>query len=148
MLFDSFFIAGFECSTHRRRDGRRLDVIADTKHDALAERDYRAVLQLGLRTVRDGIRWHLIERSPNRYDWSSVLPMVRAGNRVGVQIIWDIFHYGWPDDIDLFTPEFIRRFAAFAAECARVVADETEGVPYFSPINEISFFSWAAGSSP
>ncbi len=26
-LFDSFFMGGFECSTHRRHDGRRLDLI-------------------------------------------------------------------------------------------------------------------------
>jgi len=28
-LFPSFFIGGFECSTHRRRDGRRLDMSAE-----------------------------------------------------------------------------------------------------------------------
>ena len=32
-LFDSFFGAGFECSSHRRRDGHQLDLIAATGHD-------------------------------------------------------------------------------------------------------------------
>ena len=42
-VFDSFFMAGFECSTHRRRDGRRLDLIAGTRHDRWGANDYRAV---------------------------------------------------------------------------------------------------------
>ncbi len=35
-LFRSFFLGGFECSTQRRADGRRLDLIAATRHDQLA----------------------------------------------------------------------------------------------------------------
>jgi hypothetical protein len=35
-LFQSWFIGGFECSTHRRRDGRRLDLLASTCHDVNA----------------------------------------------------------------------------------------------------------------
>ena len=67
-LFASFFMAGFECSSHRRHDGRRLDLLASTAHDRLAAQDYRTVAGLGLRTVRDGLRWHLIEARPRRYD--------------------------------------------------------------------------------
>ena len=36
-LFSSFVIGGFECSTHRHQDGRRLDLIAATGHDTNAE---------------------------------------------------------------------------------------------------------------
>jgi hypothetical protein len=39
-LFHSFFIGEFECSTHRTRDGRRLDLIAATLHDRWAFEDY------------------------------------------------------------------------------------------------------------
>ncbi len=38
-LFQSFFIGGFECATHRRRDGRRLDLLAATQHDVNAAAD-------------------------------------------------------------------------------------------------------------
>ena len=75
--FQSFFIGGFECSTHLRRDGRRLDVIAGTAHDVNAGADYAQLAAHGMRTVRDGFRWHLIERRPGRYDFASVRPMVR-----------------------------------------------------------------------
>jgi hypothetical protein len=53
-LFQSFFIGGFECATHRRQDGRRLDLIAATHHDVKAAADYRRLAEHGIRTVRDG----------------------------------------------------------------------------------------------
>jgi hypothetical protein len=81
----SWFMGGFECSTHRRRDGRRLDVIAATRHDAMALADDRLAASLGLATLRDGTRWHLIERISYRYDWSSLLPMLQAARGAGVQ---------------------------------------------------------------
>jgi hypothetical protein len=72
-LFASFLIGGFECSTHRHQHGRRLDLIAATGHDTNAESDYRMLAEHGIRTVRDGLRWHLIEEAPGHYDWSSFL---------------------------------------------------------------------------
>src|SRR5829696_4970003 len=72
--FASFFLGGFESSTHRRADGRRLDLLAATRHDRFVVEDYQALAQHGITTVRDSVRWHLIEKSPGRYDWSSVLP--------------------------------------------------------------------------
>ena len=145
-LFRSYFIGGFECSTHRRRDGRRLDLLASTHHDRLAAQDYRQLAGHGVRTVRDGLRWHLIEASPpGRYDWSSFLPMLRAARDADVQVIWDLCHYGWPDSVDIWSPAFVDRFARFAAAAARVVRDETDAVPFYCPVNEISYWAWAGG---
>lgn len=144
-LFNSFFLGGFECSTHRRRDGRRLDLIRTTHHDAYALRDYQALRRHGIATVRDGLRWHLIEQSPGRYDWSSFIDMLRAAGRAGVQPIWDLCHYGWPDEIDIWSPQFVERFAAFAGSVAALVRDESSGTPYYCPVNEISFWAWAGG---
>lgn len=140
-------MAGFECSTHREPDGRRLDLIGSTRHDELAERDYRAARDLGLRTARDGIRWHLIEQRPGHYDFSSPLAMLRAAQTAGVQVIWDLFHYGWPDDIDIFTPDFVTRFAKFVRAFATLVKNESDATPFFTPVNEPSFVSWAGGDA-
>ena len=98
-----------------RAPGRkRLDLIASTRHDVNAAADYRMLADHGIRTVRDGLRWHLIETTPGHYDWSSFLPMLRAARETGTQVIWDVAHYGWPDDIDIWSPAFVDRFAAFA----------------------------------
>jgi hypothetical protein len=71
--------------------------------------------------------------------------MLRAARDAGVQVIWDLCHYGWPDGIDVFRPEFVDRFADFARAVAQVVADETDETPWYTPVNEISFWSWAGG---
>src|SRR5690606_1847530 len=99
----------------------------------------------GMRTVRDGLRWHLIERTPGVYDFSSVQPMLAAAREVGVQVIWDVLHYGWPDGLDIFSEEFVRRFADFSAAFAELATRETDGPPWVVPVNEISFFAWAGG---
>lgn len=144
-LFNSFFQGGFECSTHIRGDGKRLDMISSTLHDKYVLEDYNSLKVHSIRTVRDGIRWHLIETCKGYYDWSSFLPMLRAARGSRTQVIWDLCHYGWPDDIDIWKPEFITRFANFATAVAQLAKAETDEILFYSPINEISFWSWAGG---
>jgi beta-glucosidase/6-phospho-beta-glucosidase/beta-galactosidase len=145
-LFNSFFMGGFECSTQRTGRGRRLDMIAATKHDRFAQQDYARLRKQGMKAARDGVRWHLIEAAPGCYDFSSVLPMVRAARKEGLQIIWDVCHYGWPDDLDIFSPQFVERYAGLARAFVRFLTTESDDIPVISPVNEISFFSWAGGS--
>ena len=142
---DKFFLAGFECSSHKRRDGARVDVIAKTQHDRHAKQDYDLVARHGLRWVRDGLRWHLIEREVGRYDWSSWRPMLEAARDAGVEVIWDIWHYGTPEFIDIWSPDFIERLVAFATAAARMLQEETDAVPSWCPVNEMSFYSFIAG---
>ncbi|RRV10605.1 glycosyl hydrolase family protein [Pseudomonas sp. v388] len=144
-VFKSFFIGGFECSSHRRRDGVRLDLVQSTGHGRWPEEDFAALAGCGMRTVRDGLRWHLIETRPGHYDWSSFLPVLRAAQRQGTQVIWDLCHYGYPDGLDIWRPEFVERFARFASAAAQLINEEGDGTPFYSPINEISFWSWAGG---
>ena len=143
--FRSFWMAGFEASSHINRAGARLDMIAATQHDLNAAEDYARVRQLGIRTVRDGVRWHLIDRG-SHYDFSSLAPMAEAANRQGVQVIWDLCHYGWPDGVDLFSAAFINRFARFCGAVARLMRGLTDQPAVYVPINEISFFTWAVST--
>jgi beta-glucosidase/6-phospho-beta-glucosidase/beta-galactosidase len=144
-LFDSFFQGGFECSTHRLRNGKRLDEIAATRHDTFARQDYQRLLQQGMRTAREGVRWHLVEARPKNYDFASALSLIHAADESGVQLIWDLCHYGWPDWLDIFEPRFVDAFALLAREFAKLLTKESDRFPIICPINEISFFSWAAG---
>src|SRR5690242_613896 len=142
-LFRSFWIAGFECSCQINSHGKRVDMTAALRHDELAAQDYAMLGALGIRTARDGVRWHLVDRGGS-YDFSSFTPMVKAARETGTQVIWDVCHYGWPDDIDLFSAEFLHRFARFAGAVAHIVKEESGETPMFSPVNEINFFAWAA----
>ncbi|MEG3966657.1 beta-glucosidase [Microcoleus sp. T2B6] len=144
-MFQSFFMGGFECSTHKLRSGKRLDVTAATGHDKFAAADYQRLQQQGIYTVREGLRWHLIEQTPGKYDFSSSLPIIRAARDMKMQVIWDLFHYGWPDDIDIFSPEFVSRFASMVRAFMEVLTEETDQTPFVTPVNEISFIAWAGG---
>lgn len=141
--FASFFQAGFECSSHRRRDGVRLDLIRATGHDRHLASDYRQCSDLGFKTLRDGLRWHLIEQSPGHYDWSSWRPALEAAEELGLEIIWDLFHYGSPDHIDQAAPDFAERFTEFAVAALEVQQSVSNCPPLVCPLNEINFLSWA-----
>ncbi len=145
MMFQSFFQGGFECSTHRRADGTRLDVISSTRHDLMVATDYALLKSLGLETIRDGVRWHLIEQTPGVYDWSSLTPMLHAARGTQTQVIWDILHYGWPDWLDIWSVEFIERFGAFSRALALHMKNQNDDIPWYVPVNEISFLAWGGG---
>ena len=153
--FRSFWMGGFECSTHRlprrkaMRDfaGVRLDLIAATRHDEFALQDYGRLQSAGIRTARDGVRWYLIEKSRYRYDFSSLLPMLHAARETKTQVIWDLFHYGWPDGINIWGAAFVERFARFARATAEVILEETGAPMYVVPVNEISFVAWGGGDA-
>ncbi len=144
-LFRSYFLAGFECSTHRTTSGRRLDLLATTKHDRFVREDYERLRALGLLTAREGLRWHLIEREPGRFDFASVRPMVEAAREFGIEVVWDLCHYGWPDHLDVWSPAFPERLGDLARAFAFWLHGEGAEPSFVTPINEISFFAWAAG---
>jgi beta-glucosidase/6-phospho-beta-glucosidase/beta-galactosidase len=144
-LFDGVFLGGFECSCHRLEDGRRLDMQASTRHDELARADYRAVRDVGMTACRDGVSWVKVERRTGMYDFGSAAELLHAAEGCGVRVIWDLMHFGWPDDVDLFSPSFPERFGKYARAFATWYASEMDGPPMVSPINEMSFLAWAGG---
>ena len=145
-VFQSFWMGGFESATHLTKHGQRLDMLAATQHDRFVGDDYARLRQVGMQTVRDTVRWHRIETTAGRYDFSSLAPYLRAARAEGMQVIWDLLHYGWPDDIDLFSTAFVDRFASFSGAVARYLREESDEVAWFTPINELSFLAWAAGA--
>lgn len=143
-LFSSFWLAGFESACHINRKGSRLDMMAATQHDRFVDEDYFRLRQMGITAVRDTVRWHLVDR-PGGFEFSSVAPMAAAARKHRMQIIWDLCHYGWPDDVDLFSAAFVDRFARFSGAIAKYFREQSDAVPFYTPINEISFLAWAAG---
>ena len=103
-----------------------------------------------MHTARDGLRWHRIEAAPGLYDWSSLKPMIAAANATGMQVIWDLCHWGIPDWLDVFSAEFPRHFTAFAVAACEFLMQQrlykdSRFLDLFCPINEISFWSWIGG---
>lgn len=143
-LFDSFFFAGFEGTAAVNAHGRWIDQIVATEHDRQADADYRRLREVGLLAARDSIRWPVVDHA-GRCDFASARPLLEASRRHGITVIWDLFHYGYPDDLDPFSGEFVKRFAGYCYEAARFVRAHQDGPCYFTPVNEPSFLAWAGG---
>lgn len=144
-MFRSFFLAGFEGSTGYNRDGRWFDQVVATGHDRTVDQDYRDLAELGIHAVRETVRWPLVDLGQGRYDFTSVDPFVEAARRNGVEVIWDLFHYGFPSGLDLLGDEFPKRFADYCYAAGRYICTRSEGVSVFTPVNEPSFMSFAGG---
>ncbi|WP_026880475.1 hypothetical protein [Hymenobacter norwichensis] len=144
--FQSFWMAGYECTDQLNCFGNRVDFLPLTGHLQLIDQDYQDLQQYNLTTVREGIRWSQIEKVPYQYDWSTVRDMLAAGRRHGIQQLWDICHFGYPDDMTPLHPLFARRFAALCRAFVQFYRDEQpEGELIVTPINEVSFMSWLGG---
>lgn len=143
-MFRSFFLAGFEGSTGYNRHNQWFDQVVATGHDRTVDSDYRDLSALGLHAARETVRWPLVDQR-GRYDFSSLAPFVEAARRHEVEVIWDLFHYGYPTDIDLWGEDFPRRFADYCHAVGRYIAERTEGTTTFTPVNEPSFFAFAGG---
>lgn len=145
-LFNSFWMGGFEGADHRNGHGHALDPNLCNGHRARLDEDYAALAGLGIRVVRESIGWRLFDEGG-----SASLPALGAQARLaarhGIQVIWSLLHYGWPQRLDPFERpgEFIDAFAAHCARVARVLAGVSGPAAIYQPVNEISFLAWAAG---
>ena len=144
--FRSFWMAGYECTDQQNAFGNRVDFINLTGHLQRLDKDYKDLSLFNIKTVREGIRWSFVEKTPYQYDWSTVATMIESGKRQGIQQVWDICHFGFPDDLTPLHPMFARRFAgvcrAFVKFYRTIQPTETLII---TPINEVSFISWLGG---
>ncbi|MBA2448005.1 MAG: hypothetical protein H0V51_08270, partial [Chloroflexi bacterium] len=108
----SLFLGGFEGSSLRTADGGWLDLVVATQHDLQAREDYARCRALGIRAVRETARWPLIDRG-GAFDLTSVRELAGLGREAGLTQIWDLMHYGYPDDLDPLSARFVDRFAAY-----------------------------------
>lgn len=144
--FQSFWMAGFECTDKLNAFGNRVDFLNLTGHLQLLDQDYQNLKPFHIQTVREGIRWSQVEKRPYEYDWSTVAYMLEKGKALGIQQVWDLCHFGYPDDLTPLHPMFARRFAAmcraFVEFCRSLYPD---GPLVVTPINEVSFMAWLGG---
>jgi beta-glucosidase/6-phospho-beta-glucosidase/beta-galactosidase len=100
--------------------------------------------ELGIAVAREGIPWPLVDTG-GQYDFSPIDPMIEAIRHTQILPIWDLCHYGYPDDLDPFSENFVSRFASYCRAATEYVVARL-GAPYFfTPINEITFFSFCGG---
>ena len=144
-VFQSFFMGGYECADHINRSGSRINLLQDTQHDVRAEEDYKDLVAIGITTVREGICWSAVETAPYIFDFTEVKNRMDAAERQGIQLIWDLIHFGYPDGLYPTHPHFCNRFAALCDAFATFYKAATKAPLFVVPVNEISFLSWHSG---
>jgi protoporphyrinogen oxidase/glycosyltransferase involved in cell wall biosynthesis len=139
--FLSYWQAGYEGADHVTHAGQPLDMNHATGHLARVREDYLLLRQFGIRSVRESIGWRLVERD-GQFDFSLIEERAAVAQELGLQINWTFCHYGWPPDVDLFSADFVSRFARYCRAAVQFLVPYTQGTPVYSPINELSFTSW------
>jgi hypothetical protein len=144
--FNTFWMGGYECTDQLNAFGHRVDFLNVTGHLHRLDADYQDLRPFNIGTVREGIRWSKVEKIPYQYDWSTVQTMLEAGKRNGIQQVWDLCHFGYPDDLTPLHPMFARRFAHLCRAFVEFYrAQRPDDTLIVTPINEVSFMSWLGG---
>ncbi|MFC7208306.1 glycosyltransferase [Comamonas endophytica] len=101
---------------------------------------------MGIRVVRESIGWRLFDEG-GAWSMPALREQARLAARHGIQVIWSLMHYGWPQRLDPFErpEEFIAAFAEHCETVAAMLAEVHGPAAVYQPINEISFLAWAAG---
>ncbi len=147
MNFNTFFIGGYECADIVNNSGNRVDLLQQTQHDSRITEDYTLLAAAGIKTVREGIRWSFVEKEPFVYDFSEVKNRILAAQQTGIQQLWDVCHFGFPDGLMPGHPHFAHRLAELCKAFTKFHRQCTRAPLVITPINEISFFSWLAGEA-
>lgn len=114
--------AFLENSDFQRRKGGALyrqDEVRLIRHDEFLETDYQLLADIGCVGVRDAARWYVSHPAPNRFDWTWIDRVVAAAEKYHLHLYLDLWHYGYPDWLDLMSDEAPYHFAEFARQITR-----------------------------
>ncbi len=128
------FATGIECSYPRIAGGIRRDLLAECGHYDRWREDLALTRGLGLRVLRYGLPYYSMHLGPGRYDWSFADEPMLEMQRLGIEPILDLLHFGVPDWIgDFQNPDLPLLFA----EYAEAVVRRYPHVRMYTPVNEI-----------
>jgi len=112
-----------------------VDELTWTRHRERWREDLALARDTGADAVRYGITWPEIEVAPGRYRWGAVDLVVDEFERLGLEPIWDLVHFGVPAHLagGFLDPAFPNAFAAYAGAFA---ARYRGRVRKLTPLNE------------
>lgn len=144
--FASFWMAGYECCDMVNRHGDRVDLLRLTGHLEKLEEDYRLLNDFEMHSVREGIRWSVVEMSPGVYNWTEVSGIIHTAVKSGKQVLFDLCHFGFPSDLTPFHPHFTSRFEALCRSFVALYRSiQPRGPLIVTPVNEVNFMAWLGG---
>jgi hypothetical protein len=119
----------------------RQDEVRLIRHDEFLESDYELLVEIGCVGVRDAARWYVSHPAPGVFDWNWLNRVVQAAKRYKLKLYLDLWHYGYPDWLDLLSPEAPHHFTEFAVQIAR----RYPSLRYYAVCNEPTLMVEKAG---
>ncbi len=126
-----------ENSDFQRRKGNKLfrhDEVEMIRHDEFLEVDYQLMVDIGCVGIRDAARWYLTHPAPGVFNWSWLDRVVAAADKYHLKLYLDLWHYGYPDWLNLMDKSAPAHFAEFA----RQIAVRYPSLEYYCVCNEPS----------
>ncbi|HSI73424.1 MAG TPA: family 1 glycosylhydrolase, partial [Fimbriimonas sp.] len=142
-LFPSFFMAGFESSTFIWKDGERKNFLEVTGHTKHLSHDCSRVRELGMAVSRESIPWPFVDKGNGVYDWTYVDSLCQELSGCRITPIWDLFHYGLPDGCNPLDEGCLERYLDYVRAVSKRLLERVDAIPFFTPVNEITFFAGA-----
>jgi hypothetical protein len=105
----------------RRKAGNiyRHDEVKLIRHDKFLETDYQLMVDIGCVGIRDGARWYITHPAPGKFDWTWLDRVVNAAGKFNLTLYLDLWHYGYPDWLDIMRADAPGHFAEFAVQIAQ-----------------------------
>lgn len=119
----------------------RQDEVRLIRHDEFLEHDYRLLVDIGCAGVRDAARWYISHPAPGQFDWTWIDRVVDAAEKSQLKLYLDLWHYGYPDWLDLMSEDAPYHFAEFA----RQIALRYPSLQYYCICNEPTLMVENAG---
>ncbi len=130
------FLENSDFIRHKQGQLYRQDEIALIRHDEFLAQDYQLMVDAGCVGIRDGARWYLSHPAPGIFDWNWMDRVVSTAEKYKLKLYIDLWHYGYPDWLDILAPDAPWHFANFA----RAIAQRYPSLEYYCICNEPSLF--------
>lgn len=125
------WMTGFECAAFPQVG---TDELEQTQHYKWWASDLARLQQLGIKVVRFGIPWHIVNPGPHVYNWEWADQAIDLMDVMGLVPIVDLFHFGTPLWIEggMMNPIF----GEIQGWYARAFAQRYPHILYYTPTNE------------
>jgi beta-glucosidase len=114
---------------------RPLDEFALTHHYLYWKEDLERCASLGVRAIRYGMPWYKVEPAKGQFDWDWADRAIDHACSLGLEIIFDLMHYGVPFWLDnqILNSDYDKHVADWAHAVAHRYRDR---IKYHTPFNE------------
>jgi hypothetical protein len=128
------FLENSDFVRRKKKSLYRQDEVKLIRHDEFLEVDYQLMVDAGCVGIRDAARWYISHPATGDFNWTWLDRVVAASEKYHLKLYLDLWHYGYPDWMDILSPEAPIRFADFA----RQIAQRYPSLEYYCVCNEPS----------